>query len=54
MFPLLVIDFMNIKIKPTQSFRCAYRSRMCICVHKDGMSAPIYVYIVDSKKILES
>jgi hypothetical protein len=29
---LLVIDFMNINIKPAQSFRCAHRDRVCVCV----------------------
>jgi hypothetical protein len=29
---LLVIDFMNLKIKPTQSFRCAHRGRVCVRV----------------------
>jgi hypothetical protein len=29
---LLVTDFVNLKIKPTQSFRCGHRSRMCMCV----------------------
>jgi hypothetical protein len=29
---LLVTDFMNLKIKSAQSFRGAYRGRMCMCV----------------------
>jgi hypothetical protein len=29
---LLVTDFVNLKIKSTQSFRCAYRGRVCIRV----------------------
>jgi hypothetical protein len=29
---LLMIDFVNLKIKLTQSFRCAYRGRMCVHV----------------------
>jgi hypothetical protein len=36
---LLMIDFVNLKIKPTQSFRGAHRDR--VCVHKYGCS---YVY----------
>jgi hypothetical protein len=28
----LVIDFMNLKIKPAQSFRCAHRGRVCVCM----------------------
>jgi hypothetical protein len=27
---LLMTDFMNLKIKPTQSFEDAYRDRVCI------------------------
>jgi hypothetical protein len=27
---ILVIDFMNLKIKPTQSFRGAHKSRVCV------------------------
>jgi hypothetical protein len=29
---LLVIDFMNLKIKPTQFVRGAHRDRICVCV----------------------
>jgi hypothetical protein len=29
---LLVTDFVNLKIKPAQSFRGAHRSRVCMCV----------------------
>jgi hypothetical protein len=29
---LLMTDFVNLKIKPAQSFRDVRRSRMCICV----------------------
>jgi hypothetical protein len=36
---LLVTDFMNLNIKSTQSFKSAYRSR--VCVHRDGYS---YIY----------
>jgi hypothetical protein len=35
---LLVIDFMNLKIKPAQSFRCAHRGRVCVRVFT-GVSA---------------
>jgi hypothetical protein len=27
---LLVTKFMNLKIKPVQSFRCVYRGMMCV------------------------
>jgi hypothetical protein len=30
--PLLVTDFMNLKIKPAQSFRGAHRGRVCVRV----------------------
>jgi hypothetical protein len=29
---VIVIDFVNLKIKLTQSFRYAHKDRMCICV----------------------
>jgi hypothetical protein len=29
---LLVIDFVNLKIKPVQSFRDVYRDRMCVFI----------------------
>jgi hypothetical protein len=38
---LLVNDFVNLKIKPTQSFGYAHRGRVCVCVHRDECS---YVY----------
>jgi hypothetical protein len=38
---LLVTDFVNIKIKPTQSFGGAHRGRVCMRVHSSGCS---YVY----------
>jgi hypothetical protein len=28
----LVTDFVNLKIRPTQSFRGTHRGRMCMCV----------------------
>jgi hypothetical protein len=54
---LLVADFMNIKIKPTQSFRGAHRGKVCVYVFI-GMSActciNIYIYAVFLKKHLLS
>jgi hypothetical protein len=35
---LLVTDFVNLKIKSTQSFGCAHRSRMCVCAHMSECS----------------
>jgi hypothetical protein len=50
---LLVTDFVNLKIKPTQSFRRAYRNKMYIRVFievYDHMCINIYVYIMFIKK----
>jgi hypothetical protein len=41
---LLVTDFVNLKIKPTQSFRGAHRGRICVCVFI-GVSAHTYMSI---------
>jgi hypothetical protein len=38
---LLVTDFVNLKIKSNQSFRCAHKDRMCVYVHRDECS---YMY----------
>jgi hypothetical protein len=38
---LLVTDFVNLKIKPAQSFRGTHRDRVCVCVHRNECS---YVY----------
>jgi hypothetical protein len=38
---LLATDFMNLKIKPAQSFRGAHRDKMCVCVY---MSECSYMY----------
>jgi hypothetical protein len=50
---LLVTDFVNLKIKPAQSFEGAHRGRVCVRVFI-GMSArtcmSIYVCIVFLKK----
>jgi hypothetical protein len=49
----LVTDFVNLKIKPTQSFGCANRSRMCVRVFigvNTCTCMSIYVYIVFLKK----
>jgi hypothetical protein len=52
--PLLVADFVNLKIKPAQSFRVTHMGRMCVRVFI-GVSAhmcmSIYVYTVFLKKI---
>jgi hypothetical protein len=46
---LLVTDFVNLKIKPTQSFRGDYRGRVCICVFI-GMDARTCMNICISQK----
>jgi hypothetical protein len=38
---LLVTDFLNFKIKLTQSFGGVHMGSVCMCVHKDEFS---YVY----------
>jgi hypothetical protein len=40
---LLVTDFVNLKIKPVQSFGCAHRDRVCVRVYIH-MSECSYVY----------
>jgi hypothetical protein len=54
---LLVTDFVNLKIKPTQSFEGAHRGRVCMHVFI-GVSARTYMsicilhlYCVSQKKI---
>jgi hypothetical protein len=40
----LMTDFMNLKIKSTQSFRCANRDKIYLCVNRSECSY-IYIYI---------
>jgi hypothetical protein len=40
----LITDFMNLKIKSTQSFRCANRDKIYLCVNRSEYSY-IYIYI---------
>jgi hypothetical protein len=50
---LLVSDFMNLKIKSTQSFRGAYRGRLCARVFTEVSAhtcMSIYVYTMFIKK----
>jgi hypothetical protein len=42
---LFVTDFLNLKIKSVQYFRCAYRSRVCVPMFI-GMSAYTYMSIL--------
>jgi hypothetical protein len=51
-----VIDFVNLKIKPIQSFRYAHKDRVCVCVYKDECSYVyeyLYLYCVSKKTILQ-
>jgi hypothetical protein len=48
---LLVTDFMNLKIKLTQSFRGAHRGRMCVRVFI-GVCMSIYICTAFLKKIV--
>jgi hypothetical protein len=50
----LVTNFVNLKIKPIQSFGGAHRGRVCMRVFigvSDHMCMSIYIYIVFLKKI---
>jgi hypothetical protein len=40
----LVTDFLNLKIKSTQSFGCVHRGRVCVCVYRGG-SSYVYIYL---------
>jgi hypothetical protein len=41
---LLMIDFVNLKIKSTQSFKCSHKNRVYIHVFI-GVNTHIYIYI---------
>jgi hypothetical protein len=41
---LLVTDFVNIKIKSAQFFRCNHKGKVYVCVHRDKYSY-IYKYL---------
>jgi hypothetical protein len=38
-------DFVNFKIKSTQSFECAHRGRICACVFIEGECSYVYEYL---------
>jgi hypothetical protein len=42
---LLVTDFVNLKIKPIQSFECAHRGRVCVSVFIRRVHIYIYMSI---------
>jgi hypothetical protein len=41
---LLTIDFVNLKIKPTQSFGYSYRDVLCVYIHR-GKCSYVYEYL---------
>jgi hypothetical protein len=41
---LFMTDFVNLKIKPTQSFKDAHRDIMCVCVYR-GECSYVYEYL---------
>jgi hypothetical protein len=50
-----VTDFVNLKIKSTQSFGCAHRGRLYVCVYMSECSYVykyLYLYYVSQKIIL--
>jgi hypothetical protein len=54
---LLMSDFINLKIKPTQSFKCVYRDKMCVYVFIEmsiHIYMSIYIYNILKKKELSS
>jgi hypothetical protein len=53
---LLMTDFVNLKIKPAQFFRCAHRGRVCVLIFIEVSARTcmsIYICIVFLKKNLE-
>jgi hypothetical protein len=54
--PLLMTDFMNFKIKSTQSFRIIHKSIIYIyvCIYKSKCSYSIYIYIMFLKNIYDT
>jgi hypothetical protein len=41
---LLMTDFVNLKIKPAQSFGGAYMGRVCVCIYM-GECSYVYEYL---------
>jgi hypothetical protein len=53
---LLVTDFVNLKIKPAQFFRCAHRGRVCVLIFIEVSARTcmsILFVLCFSKKILK-
>jgi hypothetical protein len=51
---LLVTDFVNLKIKLTQSFGCAYRSRMCVRIFIGLSAHRLSMFVLCLKNVLYS
>jgi hypothetical protein len=48
---LLGTDFINLKIKSAQSFRCIHKDKVCVRVYRGGCS---YIYIYVAKRFIHS
>jgi hypothetical protein len=47
---LFMTDFINLKIKSTQSFECTHKSKVCVHVVHRGECSYVYEYCVYKKK----
>jgi hypothetical protein len=46
---LLLTDFINLKIKPTQTFRCDHRAKMCVYLFVEMsvyMCIQVFMFVV--------
>jgi hypothetical protein len=51
---LLMSDFVNLKIKPAQSFKCVYRDKICVYVFIEmsiHICMSIYIYNILKKEL---
>jgi hypothetical protein len=54
---LLVTDFVNLKIKPTQSFKDAHRDGVCVYIHRGECSYVyeyLHLYCVSKKRLMHT
>jgi hypothetical protein len=54
---LLVTDFVNLKIKPTQSFKGAHSDRVCVYIHRAECSYVyeyLCLYYVSKKRLMHT
>jgi hypothetical protein len=52
---LLMTDFVNLKIKSTQSFKNAHKGRVYVCVYRDECSylyEYLHLYCISKKKFI--